>query len=116
MRALGLLTLAGLAVGGLGVELAAGGPAGPALLDLAAGWALLAAAAGLSGACRGLLGLAGAAWFLGTAAPHWGALYSAPPVLALLAPPAAWPRPRVDQGVAPSAALRGALPVLAASQ
>src|SRR3954447_6277641 len=116
MRALGLLTLAGLAAGGLGAELAAGGPAGPALLDLAAGWALVAAAATLSGACRGLLGVPGAAWFLGTAAADWGSLYSAPLIVALLAAPAAWPRPRVDQAVVAAAALRGALPVLAASQ
>ena len=77
MRVLGLLTLAVLGLGGLGVELVAGGPANLAVLDLAAGWALLGAAAaggGLAAGCRGLLGLAGAAWFLGTAAADWGSL------------------------------------------
>ena len=119
MRALGLLTLAVLALGGLGVELAAGGPAGLAVLDLAAGWALLGAAAaggGLAPVCRWLLGLAGAAWFLGTAAADWGSLYSAPLIAALLAAPAAWPRPTIDRAVVAAAGVRGLLPALAASE
>jgi signal transduction histidine kinase len=119
VRALGLLTLAVLALGGLVVEFVAGGPAGLAVLDLAAGWALLGAAAagvGLAAGCRGLLGLAGAAWFLGTAAADWGSLYSAPLIAALLAAPAAWPHLTIDRAVVAAAGVRGLLPALAASE
>ena len=45
-----------------------------------------------------------------------GSLYSAPLVAALLAAPAAWPRPTIDRAVAAAAGVRGLLPALAASE
>ena len=120
-----------LALGGVAVEVAvvgAGASVGSAVLDLAAGWALLAAAWGadaLRPGCRGLIAAAAGLWFAGTlglaggqvgrVADLWASLYSAPLAGALLAAPFAWPRRGVERAVVAWTYVRGALPLLAAA-
>ena len=73
MRGLALLLAAALALGGVAAEFVAidaGTGPGWAVLDLAAGWSLIAAAAvadALRPGCRALLAAAAALWFAGTA-------------------------------------------------
>ncbi len=118
------------ALGGLAAEVLAvraGVRGAPALLDLAAGWSLLAPAVlgtRLAPGCRALATLAGALWFVGTlsvlggiagrAGELWGSLYAAPLTCALLAAPGAWPPRRGDRAVALWLGVRGAIPALAA--
>jgi hypothetical protein len=129
MRLLARLVLGALALAGVAVEVVvvgAGASVGSAVLDLAAGWLLLAAAAGadaLRPGCRVLTAVAAGLWFAGTlgmaeggvgrVADLWASLYSAPLVGALLAAPGAWPRRAVERALVVWTWVRGVLPVLA---
>jgi signal transduction histidine kinase len=131
VRRLAPVVIGVLAVGGVAAEVAAvdaGAGLGSAVLDLAAGWALLAAAAGaeaLRPPCRALIATAGGLWFAGTlgsasgevgrVADVWASLYSAPLVGALLAAPAAWPRRGPERALAGWAWVRGVVPAIAAA-
>jgi signal transduction histidine kinase len=123
--AVGVAALGGLAAEVLAVH--AGVRGGSAVLDLAAGWALLGAAlaaGSLTVGCRAMAGAAGVLWFVGTlqaveadvarVGALWGSLYAAPLGGALLGAPAAWPRRRGGRAVVAWLWLRGAIPVLAA--
>jgi signal transduction histidine kinase len=109
-------------LGGVAAEIiavASGTGVGPAVLDLAAGLALIGAAAGadaLRWECRALLAAAAALWFAGTVgADLWASLYSAPLAGALLAAPGAWPRRDAERGVVTWTWIRGLVPAVAAS-
>jgi signal transduction histidine kinase len=122
VRGFVLVIAAVLALGGVAAEIVAidaGTGLGWAILDLAAGSALIVAAAGadaLRPGCRALIATAAGFWFAGTAgADLWASLYSAPLVGGLLAAPAAWPRRDAERGVVAWAWIRGLVPALAAS-
>jgi two-component sensor histidine kinase len=123
--AVGVAALGGVAAEVLAVR--AGVRVGSAVLDLAAGWALLGAAlvaGSLTRGCRAMAGAAGVLWFVGTlqavggdlgrVGELWGSLYAAPLGGALLSAPAAWPRRRGERAVVAWLWLRGAVPALAA--
>src|SRR3954451_15807711 len=76
------LAPAAAALAGVAIEVQTGGPAGPAVLDLIAGWALLAAAA-VAPRRRALALAAGMLWFAATAG-LWSSLWLAPLTAALL--------------------------------
>jgi signal transduction histidine kinase len=125
------LALVALALAGVAVEVVsvmAGTAAGIALLDLAAGWMLLAAAVGadsLRRGCRVQVAVAAALWFAGTlgtaggdvgrAADLWASLYGAPLAGACLAAPYAWPGRAVERVAVVWGWVRGAIPAFASA-
>ena len=132
MRLVALAAAAAAAVAGavlevLAVRAGTGWSAGEAVLDLLAGWSLLAATAarGLSRGARGWCAAAAALWLLATLGLLGGepgrfgssvaTLWLAPLSAAVLAAPRGWPPRAGSRCAVVAAGIRGAVPGLAAS-